>query len=314
MTHFPAQAATSSPYELTGPLRLTAADSGLTITSAPGGKKATVTGGRVLRPVWSPVTLPGRTSNLCVYVASGISGNFTTLSVAGKRQILARFPDADPETTLYPRGTVSSLAGENFAWRMPPGAVPDKRVVISSPNRTEWVDHFGKSTAGGTMSAFYEYIDGGSAARFTPPICPGPGRTCCSNNFPYCGTPASVSIAGKYLTPAILARLQAAQKPAPASSVLALHGWWTSPVWYNLILGVSSMTVGSVGNASSSAPSLEMAFDRGGHQSSQGARSLDKWWIEGDLAFLDSPGEWFHDATTEKLHLLRSRSRSMSSR
>ena len=133
-----------------------------------------------------------------------------------------------------------------------------------------------------------------------------------------------VGIAGKYLSPTILARLQAAgKKPGKTSSVLALHAWWTSPVWYNLIFGVSSMAVGSetetAGNESvndgSSAPNLifNLTFDRGGHQSSQGARSLDKWWIEGDLAFLDSPGEWFHDATTEKLHLLRSRSRSMSS-
>jgi hypothetical protein len=286
--------ATTQPYELAAPLHLTAADSHLTIASAPGGKKATITGGRVLSPKWTgPVTLPGRSSGLRVYTAEGIAGNFTTMSVGGKRQVLARYPNADPETELYPAGTVAS--SRSGRWKMAPGGAPDKRVVIASPNRTEWVEHFGVSKSGGSMSAFYEYIDGGSAARFTPPICPGPGRTCCSNNFPYCGTPESVEISGKYVSAAVLSQLKSTQAPSP---LLALHGWWTSPVWYNLVFGVSSV----VCNASAAEPSLQLTFDRGGHQSSQGARSIDHWWLEGDLALLDTPGEWFHDERTQKLY------------
>lgn len=41
---------------------------------------------------------------------------------------------------------------------MPLDAATDKRVVISSPNRTEWLTHFGVSKSGGSMSAFYEYF------------------------------------------------------------------------------------------------------------------------------------------------------------
>ena len=40
---------------------------------------------------------------------------------------------------------------------MPLDAATDKRVVITSPNRTEWLTHFGVSKSGGSMSAFYEY-------------------------------------------------------------------------------------------------------------------------------------------------------------
>ena len=105
-----------------------------------------------------------------MYVAEGVAGNFTTLSVGGKRQVLAREPDADPETAQYPAGT-SPVEG---AWSMP-AAHPavDKRVVVGSPNRTEWLAMFGVSKSGGSMSAHYEYIDGGSASRFTVRARPG---------------------------------------------------------------------------------------------------------------------------------------------
>lgn len=178
---------------------------------------------------------------------------------------------------------------------MPPNAVADKRVVVSSPNRTEWLTHFGVSKGGGTMSAFYEYIDGGSASRFTPSICPGPGRTCCSNNFPYCGTPTAMDIPATFLPPTLVWRLSTRSADLPLSQTLAVHAWWTSPVWYNLIFGVSSMNV-------TGTTLLSLAFDRGGHQSSQGARSLDNWWIEGDLALLDSPGEWYHERASATLY------------
>ena len=94
--------APTAPYELTQPLVLSPADSGLTIASAPGGKKASVSGGRRLTPQWNSLTLPGRNTSLRVYVAEGVAGNFTTMSVKGKRQILARWPDADPEKARFP--------------------------------------------------------------------------------------------------------------------------------------------------------------------------------------------------------------------
>ena len=157
---------------------------------------------------------------------------------------------------------------------------------------------------------FYEYIDGGSARRFTPPICPGPGRTCCSNNFPYCGTPASVSIDAKYLGADIMARLKAGHANSSSSSswrpspLMALHGWYNLRIhqpWYNLVFGVGAASVGRR-SPSGATDSLTLDFDRGGHQSSQGAKTLDNIWLEGDLAFLDSPAEWFHDRATQRLY------------
>ena len=50
--------------------------------------------------------------------------------------------------------------------------------------------------------------------------------------------------------------------------------------WYNLVFGVGAASVGPSGGADT----LKLDFDRGGHQSSQGAKTLDNIWLEGDLA------------------------------
>lgn len=217
-------------------------------------------------------------------MAKKIRGNFTTLAVAGKRQILARYPNADTETSHYPDGTNSFQAD----WEMPLGFVDDTRVIIPSPNRPEWIDMFGNGSGGGkTMAAYYEYIQGGSAQRFTPPICPGPPRSCCSNNYPYCGVPGSVSFndtaaLGAEVAHALLANRAAAWTPSP---LMAVHGWWSFPVWYNLVFGVGAAAFDAASGT------LAFNFSRGGNQATQGAKFLDHWWIEGDLGLLDSPGE-----------------------
>lgn len=281
--------APGSPYTVSQPLELGPADSGLTLGSYDG--QATLTGARTVTPNWTQVTLPGRNASLKVFTAH-VPGNFTTLSVAGKRQILARHPNADPETAIYP-------AGANVAattWAMPVGApAVDKRVVITSPNRTEWVNTFGRSKSGGSMSAFYEYVDGGSANRFTPPICPGPGRSCCSNNFPYCGTPGTVAFniseaLGTQVAANFLRNHTVDGDVWTAPKLMAVHAFWVKPVWYNLIFRVGQATVDQ--------DMLSLRFDGGGHQSSQGAEYLNDWWMEGDLGLLDADGEWFHDGET----------------
>ena len=85
---------------------------------------------------------------------------------------------------------------------------------------------------------------------------------------------------------------------------MALHGWYNLRVqqpWYNLVFGVGAASVGRR-SPSGATDSLTLDFDRGGHQSSQGAKTLDNIWLEGDLAFLDSPAEWFHDRATQRLY------------
>ena len=212
-----------------------------------------------------------------------------------QRQILARHPNANTETSPYPAGTNTYKAD----WAMPPDAVAvDDRVIVPSPARSEWVAMFGNGTGGGgNMAAFYEYVNGGSAARFTPPICPGPPRSCCSNNYPYCGVPGSVSFnATAALGPDVagaLLRNRTSSASWTPSPLMAVHGWWDHPVWYNLVFGVGEVSF----DASSDV--LAMNFSRGGHQASQGAATLNNWWIEGDLGLLDAEGEWFHDANVD---------------
>ena len=71
--------------------------------------------------------------------------------VGGKRQVLARHPNADPELAVFPDGTLSAAE-----WVAPAGGA-DKRIIVATTNRSEWVSMFGfgnLSAAG--MSAFHE--------------------------------------------------------------------------------------------------------------------------------------------------------------
>ena len=102
---------------------------------------------------------------------------------------------------------------------------------------------------------------------------------------------------GKNITAAMTAGHPSGDRWIP-SPLMAVHAWWTHPVWYNLIFGVGEVQY----DVAATPPTLKLSFNRGGHQSSQGAASLQNWWAEGDVAFLDTEGEWFHDAGTETLH------------
>ena len=137
------------------------------------------------------------------------------------------------ETSVFPDGTNPYTAD----WEMPPGSVADTRVVVESPDRPEWATMFGEGGGGGggNMAAYYEYVKGGSAERFSPPICPGPPRSCCSNNFPYCGVPGSMSFnATAALGPEVSSALLSGRTSGEwtASRLMAVHGWWSHPVWY----------------------------------------------------------------------------------
>ena len=191
------------------------------------------------------------------------------------------------ETSVFPDGTNPYTAD----WEMPPGSVADTRVVVESPDRPEWATMFGEGGGGGggNMAAYYEYAKGGSAERFSPPICPGPPRSCCSNNFPYCGVPGSMSFnATAALGPEVSSALLSGRTSGEwtASRLMAVHGWWSHPVWYNLVFGVGAA------RHDPATGTLAMNFSRGGNQASQGAHSLDHWWLEGDQCLLDAGDAW----------------------
>jgi uncharacterized membrane protein YgcG len=100
---------------------------------------------------------------------------------------------------------------------------------------------------------------------------------------------------------------EAQSKHVVLSPLLAVHAWWTKPVWYNLVFGVGAIHLhnksrhdrtsadnnsanissgggadggrsgggsGGRGSDGSGGTVFEMEFDRGGHQSSQGAAYL----------------------------------------
>ena len=188
-------------------------------------------------------------------------------------------PATDPAPArlqVLQKGTLQACA--SLSGHVALSAVVARRfdcTLQSHLRNPQWLGMFGVSKSGGTMSAHYEYIDGGCAARFTPPICPGPGRSCCSNNFPYCGVPGSVSFGSQLLPPHVAAALAVGcSATGPPSALMAVHGWrWVSPVWYNLIFGFGAVICLNHSTADAGTnSSFELSFDRGGHQSSHQPR------------------------------------------
>ena len=141
-------------------------------------------------------------------------------------------------------------------------------------------------------------IDGGSATRFTPPICPGPPRSCCSNSWPRCGVPSAMQFDpmvafGKNVT----AAMTAGRHQWTPSPLMAVHAWWIHPVWYNLIFGVGEVHY----DGAADPPTLRLSFNRGGHQSSQGAASLGNWWAS-QLPFVTFSALHKHTHTHTHVH------------
>jgi hypothetical protein len=306
-------------YELDAPLLLGPADSGLTITTFPGdARPAQLSGARRLQHIEWHRTGSADTGGVAIFTAKGVHGEFNAVfdGATGKRQVLARTPNADPETALFPTATIQSAPAD---WSTVGGRpAMDTRVILdgsTAPRKREWVEWLhGRPRRRDSMSAYFEYVVGGSAARFTPPICPGPPRTCCSNNQEngngtwYCGTPTSLRVSGAALGTAVAAALQTRASGAPLSPLLSTHAYFNfdpsgrpaGGAWYNLIFGVSALAFNK--NSTRVGASFDFEFNRGGHQSAQGSESMGSYWLEGDLAFLDAPSEWWHDRESSTLY------------
>ncbi|HEX3958135.1 MAG TPA: PDZ domain-containing protein [Trebonia sp.] len=111
-------------YYLSSPLSFTDADSGtqsapVTWEAAPHAQ-VTISGGRQLRPQWSP-SAPG-SKIMEATVPAGL--NFDGLFVNGKRQILARYPNYNPSASrLSGSTTLADLNAESAKWADPSTAL-----------------------------------------------------------------------------------------------------------------------------------------------------------------------------------------------
>lgn len=151
----------SGVYQLDVPLLLGPADSELTITTFPGDPSpAHISGAQLLEHIdWTHASGGGGSSGEVAVFTAKVRGSFNAIfdGVTGKRQVLARTPNGDPESTLYPTGTLGSSA---LDWSTVGGTpAVDTRVILDAatdPNRPEWVKWIaGQPRKRDSMSAYY---------------------------------------------------------------------------------------------------------------------------------------------------------------
>jgi hypothetical protein len=255
-------------FHLPATLRLTPADSGLTLqTYAADAQLAWLSGAAPLAGLaWRTVNVSGGANvwaaDLSAALPPGVA-EVAALRLGGARLIRARYPNANPETGLPfgRRGGTTSAA----AWL--PIAHPEPAVYWTAPNVTR---------NDSACSSYSVAINGTSCGRYTPPIAH------------YCG--GSGVVAGAAVM--TLAQLPHQPYANPAGAVItALH----SGAWCTFQYRVGAYAFAG-GNGT-----FELA--EGGQQCGRPEATHGALTIEGVLEELDAPGEFHFDARTRVLTL-----------
>ena len=245
-------------------LNLSPAESNITF-AAFGSESPVVSGGHLLQPRWRPHdTAQGRNVWVADVGAQLPPGPaLEGLLVGGARAVRARYPNANPERDLRPKGWVPAAA----AWL--PAAPPARNatyVRVVAPDRP----------SGEAWGHFVEGV-GGPCAVFTPPR----AFWCCS----FCGN-RTVPVALRY-NRTLLPRAPYGAGAAGAV-VHAMHpSHWSS--WQFRV-------------ESEDAAAQILRWTYGGFQDARGGTTGAEWYIENVLAELDAPNEYYYERATGRLY------------
>jgi hypothetical protein len=254
-------------------------DSGTCIVAA-SGASPTLSGGTPYNVTWTAdATQPGvLVASLAGLLPHG--GGATTpdqLFIAGRREIRAKMPNGDPETTgLHTKGTVPSTPGKY------PSVPGSGSGYFTDPNAGKW----GKSSGGAKGSKVKT-----SKSR-THPHCPK-----FSGTFDVARYNSTFSHWGATARPTTLTwdpsdgpNITAFANPSSAV-IHAFHG----SHWGGWMFRV-----------------LSQDFDQktftldplGGQQEARGQSKGAEWYVENARELLDAPREWYFDAHTSKLYYM----------
>ena len=212
------------------------------------------------------------------------------LRVHGKRATRARYPNANPELDLFPKGYIHTKT----TWLppvYPPYNAPESRpcdprrqcgrstnVTLAAP-ASEWHG----------MYQDYAIGYGGACEAFDPPQSPWcSGDFYLMRQFPEMHTRSPSGILAAPHLP------NAPYKDATGAHIIA----WRPHHWYTWMWEVSKESIGPVANATA------FFFGRGGNQGGEGADYADEWWIENVAEELDAPNEYFYDKSSRQLRLI----------
>lgn len=189
------------------------------------------------------------------------------------RGIRARFPNGNPETTLWPEGWVPSSAG---------AYVPAPKPDLNSTTVTHVAVN---SYPGGMFSDFY-WGEGGPCERLTPDSsywCQPYGRV--NGDSYFVRTPLGYTPA-----PATLPNAPYATNLTAGGAVF---NYWRSGNWFSMMARVAGYNASGDGT---------ITFGHGQFQGAEGENTGADWFIEHVLEELDAPTEFYLDIANQKLY------------
>jgi len=209
------------------------------------------------------------------------------LQLNGHRATLARYPNANAETDLFPKGYIM-----NSDW------VPSGPSQLPIWNETYTVDlaPLGLSDQGRGVYINYTIGYGGNAARYDPPRAywasrdfgprhEQPTSTCDRWDEMHLRSPSGLNTGNSL----------AGHLPYSSTNQLIVRTWREAH-WYSWMFAVESIN-GSVLTFGEPGP------QGGGHQGGEGCESGQEYWVEGVLEELDYPNEFWHDPEAGVLYL-----------
>lgn len=197
------------------------------------------------------------------------------LLVNGRRATLARFPNADIETDLFPAGYIMDAA-----W-LPPAPGGDTKPVADYT----YTYVFPPEQTDPARGIYINYTTGygGLAARYTPPR-----SFWASSDFgPQSWQPTSVDDRWMEMhlrSPSGLNYGASLPRAPYADLSQAVIRTWRAAHWYSWMFGGLAQL-----------NSTSFTFSTGGHQGGEGHDEAAEWYVEGVREELDEPGEFYLD-------------------
>ena len=272
-------------------LQLGAGHSGLTLTGEEG---AVLSGGVplniTLRPSARCVAITGVPG--CLEADMSIEHAIPGLRQGARRLIRARYPNADPETSMR----VNPLHGwitKRTKWGKPlkPANKAVQHEIVGAKDwpGVEW-PYFYNSTSPssnawrgeGDWGSFFVGVGGSCEGNYVP----GAGFWCAN---PPRGIAAPEHASGIFVSPDLLPNAFRHDGQFEYNSSGGIVHAWRPGHWF------TNMWTSGKGAKQGAEAEAFLPFVRGGFQGAEGTAAGAEWWIENVMQELDQPGEWFHD-------------------
>ena len=224
----------------------------------------------------SPSALPGLL----------LQGGMPALHINGHRATLARYPNANPELDIFPKGYISNVK----QWLPPvPGPVSNETYTVD-------LRPLGLADMGRGIYINYTVGIGGNADRYDPPKAFWASRDFGPQRYQPTATmdrwdemhlrsPSGIDTGDALVN-------------APYVNVdQMILRTWRQFHWYSWMFGVANSSTTAEGGQ-------QFIFSSGGHQGGEGCDQGAEFFVQGVLEELDAVNEYFYDPVRGKLYFM----------